>query len=279
MTAHLEQIWALIYIDPHGMGMGPFVLNPEIKVGDLLTPITVFLSVLTFAWTIRKDIRSRLSAEADLVRGAAAKALGKLERWKELALWHYRDVQPTFVETSDLLAKEFDVEKARDHLWSALQTAHVASGERLLNEALETAFVELSSSYPGVYDAFGKTITEMKALDVEAHGELLTLTQSAVLSYRTRQNTYIPPLLGNDLRGCASAVSAYLDDQLGAIVRPVRQFLIKSIKQNDDELLHSKKMETQIPGPSARPYRTMTEFLRKHSSVKSPGASDTPTKQ
>ncbi len=272
MMLYLLQIWAAISADPQGMRVGPFVLNQEIKIGDLLTPITVFLSVLTFAWTIRKDIASRRSAEADRVRGAAAKALGKLERWKELVLWYYRDVQPTFVEISDLLAQEFDVEKARDHLWTALQATHVKSAERVLNEALETAFVELSSSYPGVYDAFAKTIAEMKVLDAEAHGELLALTQAAVLSYGTRQKNYVPPMLGNDLRRCASAVSSFLTEQLEAVGQPVRIFLIKSIKQTDEELLGSKKRQAEIPGPPQRPLQGMAEFMRRHAQSKDPYA-------
>ncbi len=57
------------------------------KAGDLLTPVTVMVTVLTFLWTIRKDLRTAKGAEADKVRNAASKSLGKLERWKEMALW------------------------------------------------------------------------------------------------------------------------------------------------------------------------------------------------
>jgi hypothetical protein len=263
MIVHLFPLLSAMSADPVGVPFGPFVLSREVKAGDLLTPITVFLSVLTFAWTIRKDLQSRRSVEADRVRGAAAKALGKLDRWKELALWYYRDIAPTFVETSDLLIQEFDVGKARDHLWAALSAAHIKSAERLLNEALETAFVDLSSSYPGVYDAFGKTIEEMKSLDAKAHGELLEFTQAAVLSYRTKQTGYTPPMLGNDLRQCAGAVSAVLKEQLEAAGGPVRTFLINTIKQNDDDLLHNKRKGTVVPKPPHQQYVGVAEFVRK----------------
>jgi hypothetical protein len=247
-----------------GVPFGPFILDRVVKAGDLLTPITVFLSVLTFAWTIRKDLQSRQSVEADRVRAAAAQALGRLDRWKELALWYYRDIAATFVETSDLLAQEFDVGKARDHLWAALSAAHIKSAERLLNESLETAFINLSSSYPGVYDAFGKTIEEMKNLDAEAFGELLEVTQAAVLSYQTKHLNYMPPMLGNDLRRCAGAVSALLKDQLEAAGIPIRTFLISTIKQNDEELLTSKGKGAAVSDPPRRRYKGIAEFLQRN---------------
>lgn len=240
--------------------LGPFYLCKEIKAGDLLTPITVLITVLTFAWTIRKDLNSRRAMEADRIRGAASKALGKLDRWKELALWYYRDIQPSFVETSDLLLKEFDVEKARDHLWTVLSSARIKSGECLLGESLETAYVELSSYYPQVYDALSKAVFSMKSVEDSASAQMLQIGQDAVLAYRTRQKGYAPPMLGNDLRTCAGLASAFLETSLDTISAGVRAFLIDVIKQADDALLRKMRNGTAIADPPKPQFSTIAEF-------------------
>jgi hypothetical protein len=243
------------------ISIGPLEFNPEIKIGDFLTPISLIITVLTFAWTIRKDIVTRQGTEADKVRAAAAKALGKLQRWRELALWYYRDIQSVFVATSNLLAKEFDVDSARDHLWTVLPEARVKNSERILNEALETAYVELASYYPGVYDAFRATVATMKKIEEERFADFLQLCQNAVLSLRDRQQDYVPPILGNALRSVTGAVTGVLSDQLNTASAPIEQFLVSVIKQNDHALLERKSSVIDVPGPSTQRFPGVVEAV------------------
>jgi len=93
------------------------VLNPEITVGNILTILSIFVLVIALLIPWSKDQRIRKKDHADKVRNAAGKTLAKLERWEELSLRYYQDVQPLFVEASEKLAKGFHVVAVRDFLW------------------------------------------------------------------------------------------------------------------------------------------------------------------
>ena len=231
---------------------GSFQIEKTVKLADFLTPVSLLVTVCGFVWSIYKDRKSREAADADRIRAAASKALGKLQRWKEVALWYYRDVQPVFVDVSGELAADFDPGKARDHLWMALSAARIKNAERLLNESLETAYVELASYYPGVYDPFRAAIRAMKTIDEERYSDALDLGQRAVMSFEGRRNGYVPPLLGNQLRSVTGAVSTLLAEQLNDASRHVESFLVSLINESDQLLLDGKRSTRQIANPPER---------------------------
>src|SRR5712672_1543551 len=100
-----------------------FMFDRTIRLTDVLTSVTVIVSVvaLTITWT--KDRDTRVREQANHVRVAAADTLAKLERWKALQLSLYDDLQPAFVETSEMLSTDFNVIRARDQLWKKINAA------------------------------------------------------------------------------------------------------------------------------------------------------------
>ena len=88
-----------------------------IKAGDILTSITVMLSVIALVLSLAKDRATRVSDQANKVRAAAASAIVKLDRWQAVQLSMYQELQPTFVELSEELAKRYDVVATRDKFW------------------------------------------------------------------------------------------------------------------------------------------------------------------
>jgi hypothetical protein len=56
----------------------------QIKIGDLLTSLTVLISVTALLISWSKDRMAREAEQADKVRGAAAIALTKLDRWQHI---------------------------------------------------------------------------------------------------------------------------------------------------------------------------------------------------
>jgi hypothetical protein len=97
--------------------------NPEIKLSDLLTigSVAVAAAALLGAWV--KDRRLRKREYADKVRQASARALGALERWKEVSLSLFDQIQPLLTDADAMLVKEQDVVTTRDFLWRALVDA------------------------------------------------------------------------------------------------------------------------------------------------------------
>lgn len=210
----------------------------EINVGHILTIATVLVSVVALIRAWRLDIRARERLVADRIRNAAALTLGRLERRKELALWYYDEIQPYLIEVSDSLQDSFDVATARDLLWQRLMTARQSSAERILKEDVEGSYVELYAYQPRLFGTFTSTIAALKASDTNVYGRFLEGAQANVLSWDDRERDYVPALLGDDLRATCFAAQGELEAELEDVVRPMREFALKTIAKPDAELLH-----------------------------------------
>lgn len=253
----------VISIGPAKIPVGRYLeWNGEIKASEILTTISVVISFSTLIVALWKEIQTRRSAEADRVRSAAAKTLSKLKRWKTLSLWYYEDIQPCFVETSELLVQEFDVEKARDHLWTVLTGARIKSAERILNESLENAYVELSSYYPNIFDVFTITLDNMNNIDEARYVDLLRLSQDSVLKYEQHREGYFAAKLGNDLRRSCALVKSLLHDQLSTVSKLIAHFLIGIIKQTDSEIISRKSKPMMLPLVPTNDFPNIFEHLK-----------------
>jgi hypothetical protein len=117
-----------------------FKLNLEVKLGDLLTLGSVLLALAGFLYGWVKDHRLRNREYADRIRLAAAQTLAGIERWKEVGLRSFDDVQPLITDADTLLVKEQDPIRTRDSLWRALMALQAETSKRILNERLEGAY-------------------------------------------------------------------------------------------------------------------------------------------
>ena len=217
--------------------------DPTIKASEILTALSILIAILGLTTTLWKGMRDRNDAEADKIRGAAARGLSKLERWCRLALWYYEDVRPLFVQTSELLSTEFDVFKARDFLWGALDAARVKSVERILAESIESAYVELSSYLPGAYDIFVRTLISLQELDERRHRDLLLITQDTVTSFGSKRERYFPAELGNRLRENCFDVKSAFESELTIVSAPLKAFLVSIVKGSGSKILAQRNLE------------------------------------
>lgn len=232
--------------------LAPLHVGKNIQAGELLTALTVLISFVALLTTLWKEIHANRSTQVDRIRAAAAKTLGKLERWRDLALWYYEDIQPLFVATSNMLAQEFDVAKARDYLWSELGAARNKSKQRIVDESIETAYVELASYFPGIYQVFSTTLGAMKDVEEGRYVDLVQLCQMTVLQYSERKEGYVPPMLGNDLRGACAHVRSLFFTQVSEASAPIHDFLVALIAQSDARILQAKHQPLGIVVPKTQ---------------------------
>jgi hypothetical protein len=211
--------------------------DSTVEVGHILTSVTIALSVLALLISRAKDRRTREHELANAVRGAAARTLAKLERWEELALWYYSDAKPLFIDASDKLAEQFDVEGVRDFLWRSLENARLGAAERIRDEELEEAYVELYAYDPRVYERFRATLVDLKAVDLKIYGSFLEAAQGEVLAFQGRRKGYAPPLLGNALRRASSEHERDLQTEIRAALGPLHDFLVEIVSSDDRALL------------------------------------------
>jgi hypothetical protein len=219
------------------------IIERSIKVGDILTSLTILVSICALIISLSKDRLTKEKEQADKVRAAAAKALIQLDRWQYLNLSIYQELQPTFVETSEMLCDDFDVIKARDYLWKAINSQRTRIASKILDEKIMTAYVDLLSHFPASRNYFLKVFEELRLLEEDVSGRFIEASQKDVMFFEGKeQKNYTSAILGNMLRTTAMKHKKEFVEKYTENVRSVRQFLFDVIVMSDKELLYSNRV-------------------------------------
>jgi hypothetical protein len=230
--------------------MQPDPINLGIKVGDVLTSLSILISLvaLLIAWAKDRQIRKR--DQADRVRKAAAQIIAKLERWKELNIWFFQAIQPSLVKTSEMLADDFNIGNARDYLWKELNAGRLQTQEKILNEQIEMAYVELYGYHPGVHDLFVSTFDSLKQKEKLLFNMLLSSTEIDVKSFMDKESEYTTDSLGDALRKTCYDHAQILKAEVKDTIKPIHTYLYRLISATDKEVLRKDQVLIQANGMS-----------------------------
>lgn len=209
----------------------------SIKIGDLLTMATIIVSVTALLISWSKDRDSRLKEQANQVRVAVGTAVAKLDRIQALHLSAFQELQPAFVDTAEMLAKDFNVVAARDFLSKRINGQRTKIVEKALDEHIETAYIGLFSHYPAIRPLFLDTLRQLKAAEEEVLGAFLDATQREIMALRERKADYSSGELERSLRGIAAEHRADLERKTASILEPARAFLLQVVTKSDGEIL------------------------------------------
>jgi hypothetical protein len=216
-------------------------LNREIKVGDLLTSISVWVAILALLFSWQKESSLREAQRAQQVRLAAAKALAKLERWRELSDSLYDDVQGDVIATTDIMRANYDVIAARDHLYSKIGERRAAVLRALREEDVPAAYVDVVSYVPSVRDEYKAAVATMYARQHDGYARLLKETQDVVLEYRHKpKQDFDPAVLGNELRAAIGRVRTESGQVIESASKQVYEKLHSLLMLSDDDLLKKR---------------------------------------
>ena len=213
----------------------------SIKIGDILTSLTIIVSVAALVITWTKDRDTRETQQADLVRSAAATAITKLDRWQTLQLSLYQELQPEFVVTSEKLAEEYDVVKARDYLWKTVSAKRIEISSKVLEEQITTSYIELLAHFPSARDKFLKMFNELNEAEETITNNFQEQSQQDILAFEGKQTNYTSAMLGNALRSTAVQYKEQLAKQTSAIIAPVREFLFDIIAKSNSQILDASR--------------------------------------
>jgi hypothetical protein len=78
--------------------------------------------------------------------------------------------QPVFVDTSERVKSSNDILPARDYLYKALMTEHLKIQEKLSDEKIETAYVELFKFHPSMRSFFTPFQVRSATVQHRQHG-------------------------------------------------------------------------------------------------------------
>jgi hypothetical protein len=212
-------------------------LEWTVNVGNILTTMTIIVSVIALLISWSKDRYTRQKEQADRVRSAVARTIAKLDRWQVLQLSAFEEVQLVFIETSEMLAENFDLVTARDYLWKSINAQRTKIAAKILDEQIETAYVDLFSHFPAIRKLFLDTLSRLNSAEKEVTLSFLKATQQDVLALEKVKDGYTTAILGNALRATAAKHSAEFEAITSKIMEPIREFLIRVVGKTDSEIL------------------------------------------
>jgi hypothetical protein len=219
----------------------PVSIDWTIKVSDVLTSVTIIVSVVALLLSLAKDRDTKAAEQANRVRTAAATAISKLDRWQALQLSFYQELQPAFVELSELLAEQYDVQHVRDQLWKRANSARTGIAQKVLDEQLGTAYSDLLSHFPAARLKFTDAFAQLSVIESTVMESYLADSEQAILSLQDKQKIYTTTTLGNALRQAASKHRNELQTRTDAVIAPVREYLFHVISLPDSKIIGTSR--------------------------------------
>jgi hypothetical protein len=151
--------------------------------------------------------------------------------------------QPVFVDTSERVKSSNDILPARDYLYKALMTEHLKIQEKLSDEKIETAYVELFKFHPSMRSFFTKIIGDLQDEEKQMFAILITDTQSAVMTSDPEVISTNTAALGNSLREKANKMREDYVAGSSNVLAPAENFLSTLIVKSDSDLLDQTNLK------------------------------------
>ena len=212
----------------------------EFKMDDCFTSLSIILSALALTYSWKKDRKIRSQAYADKFRDAASKILSKIERLQTLSLSFYDRMQSAYVETSEILIENFNIEQARDYFWKELNKQKEQLNERIVNENIEGAYIDLYSYHQGMRSVFINTLSHIKKINNSYYNALLEYGQKAIFSFQDKSHNFHSAHLGNFLREISSDCQSKHDADLEHKIKPIQELLNELVNLSDDTIIKKK---------------------------------------
>jgi hypothetical protein len=220
-------------------------LERKITVGDVLTVSSILITLVAGLISFERDQILRRKEEADKVRAAAAATLVKLDRWEDMSVSIFSEVDPAFIETKETLrrrpGKIVDVDAARHQLWKAILQAQVTVQQKILDDHIEAGYVGLYTYVPDARRDFTELLTTLSNNQFHMYANLLMRTQQMVLNSAKDKSFDADDFydrLGIETIGIKNDYWKSVDDTLG----PVRKALTSFTHMTDAELLSAPSL-------------------------------------
>ena len=220
-----------------------FVLKREIDLGQILTVTTIIGSIIGFGYTWSEDRALKDKEYADRVRRSASIVTAKIERWAELSDRYFEDLQPVIINVSEAVLNTHDRQPANRILYKGMMEAKAKASQRIVDEELQIAYMELYGYVPSFQAIFDRTIADIKEAEYKSHetleGRLQSLlmkdSEGSVLAFDDSPN------IGNPFRVNIAKERANLHNTITGISQPLRAKMISVIRLKDTALRNAQE--------------------------------------
>ena len=217
--------------------------DPQIKAGDILTSVSIFISAIALIISLAKDRDTLLADQANKVRLAAATTLVKLDRWQNVQDSFYDELQTDFVALSQDLKKNYDVVAVRDRFWLKGVNARARVQKQVFDEQLATGYVDLLTHFPAARSKVSSALASAETLAQNATKEFMAKSEQAIFQYEGKESTYQTAFLGNAFRQEALASATKLHHEIDKEFEPARKYLFTVIALPDNKLVNASRGE------------------------------------
>lgn len=217
-----------------------FTLNPEVKLGDLLTSISVLVATAALVTTWLRDRIMRQREYSDRIRDATARTIVALRRRRSLANRLFDEIEPYVTEADTKLVAGTSPVAVRDEFWQKLVQTRAALLKELFEEKLEDAYVGLLGYDSAVQDLFLSALAALDELDQRAYVKLLVSTQQDILAFEDRQDPPQTAELGNLLRATLRRVQEESAEETERVVNECQNKLLRLVTASDRAILKRK---------------------------------------
>lgn len=142
-----------------------YEIDPSIKYTDIVTFLSFVLAASVFLYGKMENNRLKKKEYADNVRRSASTIFAKLERWKELNVNSFMEIQPIITETEAMIEANRDLEKFRDYFLSEISKIHSKCCQKIIDEQIEMAYKDLMGYDKNVEICFSNAINALKQID------------------------------------------------------------------------------------------------------------------
>lgn len=231
--------------------MDKLTFDPEISIGNIITLSSVAVSVIALLIAWSKDRNLRKKEYSDRIRRSTGTVIAKLERWKEIAQNFFENIQPLITDADAMLIRplpsdENNVEKekrcidVRDFFWQQLVKARSDTLQKILDEQVEIAYIDLYGYDPRIQALFVGAILRIKLINSEIYGKLLEWTQRDTLNLANYNKPFHSAQLGNALRATCGIFSQIQSALIGDIINSFRGEMLKLIEAKDSRIVKRK---------------------------------------
>ena len=216
--------------------------EPTIGLAQIGTLLSVIVATATLLIAVTKDRNLRRKQYADRIRNAAAETTALLDRWRQLSLRLYVDIQPAITEADSSMACDGNVLAVRDQLFRALHQCRLEAAQRITDVPIEVAYVNLYGYDPHIYELFSEVADHLRGIEEEHFKSLLMNAQADI--FRVGESATPPgsAQLANALQETANLLRKLLDEKFVEVISPLRQRLIDAINASDGELVGRRKL-------------------------------------
>lgn len=250
MPAPLRLTAALPLVQGSAAGAVEPLFSWNVSVANLVAAAAVVASLLAIWATRRRDVHLREVEYADRVKTAAASTLARLERAREISL-HFFDVfSRSFVAASEAMkGGTKNPDQVKNFIWKKAEGAAAARSERLLDEEIELAYVDLYGYDRTIHGLFAEARALQEQSWKRVVADVKMWTQDDVLTAEPGEDG-----LREALRVSVKVLREELRRDFDDIVHPLRERLEEWIGASERQIVrrtvkltHGGRMGTREP--------------------------------